>query len=299
MRERGNRGKVRRSRGLMLAVASLAAVTALAPVAADAKKKKKKGKPAVTRTAGVPFAQASNASSSATCPKGTHVSGGGFTVTPSFTPPSTGLLSVNSTSHATGNRTWTGAGSAYQAPTASGSFTAVARCTNNRRGGIAVRGDSQVSLQPAEARNLVFNCPAGTHVLNGGYAGQGLASFATQLSSARIVVNSAQAPSAATVTGYASCEQNRKGRSVSQVAAVAQITDDARASADATCSKKKFVIGGGFVITPLPPGNVPFAPVDESTPVGKRAWHVGVYAHPAYTMPPGSALQTIAYCKKA
>jgi hypothetical protein len=293
-------------------VSVLAVSVALAP-AAEAKKKK--GKTAVTRSASTPFTQSSNATTTATCPKGMHASGGGFAVSPNFTPPNTGLRSLNSTSHQSGVRTWNGGGSAYASPTASGSFTTYARCESNSRGHVTVRASSDASLQPAFAQSLIFNCPPGTHVLTGGVSGSSLASFAFNVASARIVVvasrrtgqgqwtvtafNNEDSPAAATVTGYATCERNAKGRSISTASATVPVADNARTSADATCSKKKYAIGGGFVVTPLPPGNIPFVGIDESAPVGKRGWHVGLHEFVPFTLPAGSALQTIAYCKKS
>lgn len=296
--------------------AVLAALVALAPVA-DAKKKKKGKSPAVTRSATTPFTQGSNASATASCPKGTHISGGGFSVSPTFDPNSTtGLRSMNSTSHAASNKSWTGGGSAYSTPTASGSFTTFARCERDSRGALAVRSSSDVTVNPGVGQNMVFNCPATTHVLTGGYAGPSLGTFNFAAASARIVVlasrrtgpgqwtisayNNSASPAAVTLTGYAVCARNGKGQSVSQASTFQPISDNARTSADATCSKKKYMVGGGFVVSPATfPGSVPFIAVDENQPVGKRGWHTALHEFVPFALPAGSTLQAIAYCKKS
>lgn len=281
-----------------------------------AAKKKKQKKPAVTRSASAAFAQASNASATAACPKGTHISGGGFTVSPNFTPPGTGLRSMNSTSHPSGNRSWTGGGSAYATPTASGGFTTFARCESNAKGQLAVRSSSSVSISPGAGQNMIFNCPPTTHVLTGGYAAPSLGAFAFAAASARIVVlasrrtgtgqwtisayNNSSSPAAATLSGYVVCALNGKGRGVSQASAFQPVVNDSRTSADATCTKKQYAVGGGFVVSPATfPGSVPFVGVDEFQPVGKRGWHTALHEFVPYGLPPGSTLQTIAYCKKA
>jgi len=280
------------------------------------KKKKKKKNPAVTRSASSPFTQSSNAAATASCPKGTHVSGGGFSVSPNFEPATTtGLRSMNSTSHPASNRSWTGAGSAYATPTATGSFTTFARCESNSKGQIAVRSSSSDSIPPGVGQNMIFNCPPTTHVLTGGYAAPSLGAFAFAAASARIVVlasrrtgpgqwtisafNNSSAPAAATLTGHVVCALNGKGRGVSEASAFQPVVNDSRTSADATCSKKKYAVGGGFVVSPATfPGSVPFIGVDEFQPVGKRGWHTAL--HELFlAVPPGSTLQTIAYCKKA
>jgi hypothetical protein len=303
-----------RRRVIALSLVALVSVGALAP-AVDAKKKKKKKSAAVTRSAAVPFAQGSNASVTAACPKGTHVTGGGFVVSPNFDPgTTTGLRSMNSTSHPSGKKTWTSGGSAYSTPSASGTFTGFARCEKDSAGKLAVTANSTATVSPGAGQNMAFNCPPGTHVISGGYAGQSLGAFNFAIASARIVVlgsrrtgpgqwtisayNNSSAPASATLTGYASCELNGKGQAVSEASAFAPVVDNGRTVADATCSKKKHVVAGGFLVSPATfPGDVPFIGVDESQPTGSRGWHVGLHEFPPFTLPPGSSLQATAYCK--
>lgn len=317
MRGRDHDGLGRRRRAAVaLSLAALLSLTALAPVADAKKKKKKKGAPAVTRSTAVQFAQASNATATTACPKGTHVTGGGFVVAPNFNPgTTTGLRSMNSTSHPSGNKSWTSGGSAYATPSASGSFTGFARCEKNSAGKLAVVANSTATISPGAGQNMTFNCPPGTHIISGGYSGQSLGSFNFAAASARIVVlgssrtgaghwtisayNNSSAPASATLTGYAACEQNGKGQSVSEASAFAPVVDNGRTVADAACSKKKHVVSGGFLVSPATfPGTVPFIGVDEFQPTGKRGWHVGLHEFPAFTLPPGGSLQATAYCKK-
>jgi len=305
----------RRRAAAVLSLAALASLAAMAP-AVDAKKKKKKGSPAVTRSSAVPFTQASDATVTTACPKGTHVTGGGFVVSPNFDPNSTtGLRSMNSTSHPSGNKSWTSGGSAYATPPASGSFTGFARCEKDSVGKLAVTANSTATISPGAGQNMAFNCPPGTHAISGGYSGPSLGAFTFAIASARIVVlgsrrtgagqwtisayNNSSSPASATLTGYATCELNGKGQSVSEASAFAPVVDNGRTVADATCSKKKHVVSGGFLVSPATfPGSVPFIGVDENQPTGKRGWHVGLHEFPPFALPPGSSLQATAYCKK-
>jgi hypothetical protein len=317
MRGGDHDGMGRRRRAVVvLSLAALVSLTALAPAAEAKKKKKKKGSPAVTRSASAPFTQSSNATVTAACRKGTHVTGGGFTVSPNFNPgTTTGLRSMNSTSHPASNKTWTSGGSAYATPPASGTFTGYARCEKDSAGKLAIRASSTATITPASGQNMTFNCPPGTHVVSGGYAAASLGAFTFAAASARIVVlgsrrtgpgqwmisafNNSNSPAAADLTGYALCELNGKGQSVSEASAFAPVVDDGRTAADATCSKKKHVVSGGFLVSPATfPGSVPFIGVDEFQPSGKRGWHTALHEFVPFALPPGSALQTIAYCKK-
>src|SRR5215211_5122593 len=130
------RGALRRRVGLT-AVAALAGVMALGVASpAVAKKKKKKAQPAVTVSSPVPFASSATASASATCTGKTHVSGGGFAVSPNFTPDpntfgGTGIRSVPTATNPSGPKAWTAAAASFANPSASGTFTAFARCERN------------------------------------------------------------------------------------------------------------------------------------------------------------------------
>lgn len=308
----GRDARVRRRRAAVaLALAALASLAAVAH-AVDAKKKKKGGSVASTRSASSPLAAGGTATATANCKGKTHATGGGFSVAPNFTPPATGLRSLPTLDGPLGNKGWTSSAAAYTNPAASGALTGFVRCEKDTAGKVVIRTNSSVPLGPGIGQNLVFNCPPGTHVISGGFAGEGPTNLAS-LATFRIIVlqsrrtgpgqwtvtayNRTGAPTA-TVTGYAVCELNGKGQAVSEVSTFTALTNDARAVGDPSCSKKKHVVSGGFLVTPLPPGNVPVIGVDETQPVGKRSWHTGLHEFPTFALPPGSSLQAVAYCKK-
>jgi hypothetical protein len=302
---------------VVLVLAALVALGGLGPAAAGAKKKGKA--PATTRTAFTGLAAGGTATATAACPGKTHASGGGFAVSPNFVPPNTGLSSWTTTSFPSQNKAWTAAGSAFTNPGASGSFTTFARCESNTLGRIALRASSSGTLSPGQFQTFTFNCPPGTHVISGGYAGDGPTDLGHPngwridvLQSQRTAKGqwtistfdraSTPPPSApATLTGYVVCERDAKGLRVGEVAASAPIADNARVAADPTCPKKQHVISGGFLISPLPAGvgaQVPIISLDEFRPVGRRTWHAGLYEWVAAGLPPGKSLQAIAYCKR-
>jgi hypothetical protein len=288
-------------------------LTDLGATAAKKKKKKKKqGPAAATQSAPVAFASGTTVSAVASCAGKTHISGGGFGVSPSFTPPSTGLRSVTSTSHPTGDTTWNASGSAFSTPLASGSFTTYARCENNSLGKLAGILSSSVTLAPASAQTFTFNCPPGTHVLSGGYAGAGLGGFTYSLANLRIILlqshrtgpgqwvvqalNSSNSPAASPVTGFALCERDARGRTISEASTFTALVNDARATGDPTCTGKTHAISGGFVISPNGVGTVAATAIDEFQPVGNQTWHVGLHELVNANLPPGSSLQSYAYC---
>src|SRR5262245_57110198 len=90
----------------IIAVAALAALLALgvaSPAAAKKKKKKQAVVPAVTASSASPISSGSTGNASASCTANTHVSGGGWAVSPHFDQSSTsGLRSLNTTSTAIG-----------------------------------------------------------------------------------------------------------------------------------------------------------------------------------------------------
>lgn len=308
----------RRSTAIAVCLAALAAFGGLTPTVAEAKKKRAKA-PASTRSASASLISGGTATATAACGGKTHVTGGGFAVAPNFAPPSTGLRSWTTTSFPSANKSWTATGSAFANPAASGSFTTFARCETNTLGKIALRASSSTTLSPGEFRSLTFNCPPGTHVITGGYAGDGptdlnhsngwridiLQSQRTTKGQWTISVfdrgSTPPASAPASITGYVVCERDAKGLRVSEVAASAPLAENARAAADPTCPKKQHSVSGGFLISPLPAGvgaQVPIVSLDEFQPVGRRTWHTGLYEWVAAGLPPGKSLQAIAYCKR-
>ena len=299
---------------LAVAVAFAFAFGALGAEAGAKKKKPKPKNPGTTVSAPLTIASSTSVNGTATCPGKTHATGGGFAVSPSFTPPSTGVRSLSSTSHPSGARSWAAGGSAYASPVASGRFTTFARCERNTAGRIAVRASSSLTIAPGSGQNIVFDCPASAHVISGGYSGPGLGAFTSDLQSHRVVIlqsrrtgvgqwtisafNNPQAPGAVTLTGYAVCEANAKGSAVTESASPATpVIDDARTVADAACTGRRHSVAGGFLVSHAFPGAVPLVSVDETNPVGKAGWHVGLWEFPTVILPAGATLQTFVYCK--
>ena len=300
----------RRGATVVMALAALVSLAAVAP-AADAKKKKKKAGSATTKSAFTAFTAGTAVSGTPTCKGKSHATGGGYAVAPNFAPPSTGLRTLPLSSSPSGSKRWTGSSAAFTVPSASGSFTSFVRCESNNQGSIALRASSSSTYQSGEYKNLVFNCPKGTHVIAGGFAGDGPANLASpatfrilQLGSRRtgsrqwtVSAFNRNGGPPATVTGHVVCERNAKGDRVSEVSSVAQVVNDSRVAIDPTCPKGKHVVSGGFFLS-IGATIVPLASVDEFQPVGKRGWHVGLFEFPGAALPPeGSQLTGYAYCK--
>jgi len=301
-----------------VALAALAAMLAFAALGGDAEAKKKKKKPinpASTVTSVLTMGSSTSVAGAASCPGKTHATGGGFAVAPTFTPPSTGLRTLNSTSNPSGTQGWATGGSAYASPIAAGQFTTFARCERNTAGRISIRASSSLTLAPGAGQSIVFDCPSSSHAISGGYAAPSLAAFSTAFSSHRIVVvqsrrtgrgqwtisayNNPNSPASANLTGYAVCELNAKGSAVTQAASsLAPVINDGRTAADATCTGKTHSVSGGFLVSHAFPGAVPLVSVDESHPVGRRGWHTGLWEFPQVILPASTSLQTFVYCKK-
>jgi hypothetical protein len=300
-----------------IAVAALAAMLSLA-VGSQAVAKKAKS-PASTRSSSVPLAVGGNATATAACTGKTHATGGGFAVSPPFTPPASGVRSWTTTSNPAGVKTWTAAATAFTSPTTPGTFTAFARCESNALGRLAVTASSSATLSPGEIRTLSFQCPPRTHVISGGYAGDGPTDPANAngwrldiLESERTGTGvwsitafdrvSTPPPTAgANLTGFVVCEFDQKGVRVGQITASAPLVQNARASADPTCPKGQHAVSGGFVISPLPGAVgsvVPVVSIDQSQPSGNRSWHVGLHPWLTSSLPPGESLGATAYCKR-
>jgi hypothetical protein len=288
-------------------------------------KKKGKSKSPTTKTATAPFASGTAAAATASCTGKSHATGGGFSVTPPFVPDpasinGTGLRNVGVASIPSGSKGWLGSSAALTSPVASGAINAFARCEPNTLGQIVVRASSSATLVPGEARTLNFVCPSDTHVISGGYSTDPPLVF-NNINGWRVTIlqnqrtakaqwsvtgfnRSAGAPanSPSTLTGYAVCEKNGKGQSISESSASAPVLDNQRSVADPSCGGKKHSVAGGFVISPLPAGlgaGIPVVFVDESQPSGKKGWHFGLHEWSNANPPPDQkSLIGIVYCKK-
>jgi hypothetical protein len=282
--------------------------------AAAAKTISKKKLKVNTKSTAVSFGSGTTVGAQAACTGKTHLTGGGFAVAPGFNA-GTGLRSLNPISHPVDTKTWNAGGSAFTAPAASGSFTTFARCEGNALGKLVTTLTGATTIPPDFGQVMNFVCAPGTHVISGGYSGTLPNNLNSPGLGTRIIVlqnqrtgtgqwtvagfNNMGGGVTAALTGYATCEADGKRRTVTEASAVAPIGDNVRSAADATCTGKKHVVSGGFLLSPAVfPGPALYASVDESNPVDKKGWHVGLYEYPEVGLPPGSNVATYAYCKK-
>jgi hypothetical protein len=303
-----------------IGVAVLAALLALGVTSpAVAKKKKKKVQPAITTTAAAPLSSAGSASATANCSGRTHISGGGYAVTPHLTfNPGAGLNSLSSTSIPVGATAWNAKADAFAVPPASGSLTTMARCESNSLSSIGIVVTGSATVAPGTAANLQIQCPAGTHVVGAGYDGTGLAAYTLMNQNLRILILQSRRtalnewtitafensvgtnPPSGTVNVAAICERNARGRSIGEVTAFSPFGNASRASGDPTCPAKQHVLSGGYSLSPLPSsgGSPPVVGIDEFEPVGKSTWHLGLHTIPTQPQPAGSSVATYAYCAR-
>lgn len=262
----------------------------------------------LTKTASVALPPESSRSATATCPVGTHSTAGGFSVTPLGTP-GTGFQSVTQVSARRGARPWkvtTGAEGTNPPAT----MTAHVRCERRRDGRIVVPLTANETVNPGFAQTFDFTCPPQTRPAGAGWSvDDPFNGDLTTTSNLLVIQNRRLDFNTWRVTGLVRngsnssdftvtvvCETITRKRLV-QRTAIDAFGDNERASATATCRKRTHVVAGGFVINPLPPGTVPFAPMDYNAPVGNRQWRVDLY-DTASGLPPGSSLITYAYCRR-
>jgi hypothetical protein len=301
-------------------VAAKSRTVSLAPTdpgAIASKKGKKKRAPARTVSASAPLSPGGLQTATANCPGGTHVSGGGWSVSPPFTPNGldtapggTGTRITHLQSQSSGNVSWTAGAAAFATPAVAGTFTSIARCESNSLGKTVggVFGTTTVPVSQGTTVNL--NCSPGTHVVTGGFSLSPAGNLAVfdafrpvVVASRRFdvdtwqvhVVNPTGSPSVATLFSNVVCERNARGVSVTEALSVVPVINNARTSATATCTGKTHVVGGGFLLSPL---TGPAVGIDQMQPVGGKAWQVGLYEYPNFALPAGSSLAAYSYCKK-
>jgi hypothetical protein len=301
----------------LIGVAALTALLAFGVTSpAVAKKKKKKNPvPAISTTAVSPMSSAGTASATANCAGKTHLSGGGYVVSPHYEPSNnSGLRTETSTSVPLGVTAWNAKSDAFQAPVASGSLTAVARCESNTLSQIGTVVSGTATVPSGTLDNLQIQCPSGTHVVSGGYDGTGLGTYVNGFGAFRIFIlqsrrtalnqwtisafESSVNPASGTINVSALCERDAKGRSINEVSALAPFGNNSRASADASCPAKQHVLSGGFILSPIPSnmGSPPIVGIDEFEPTSNSTWHLGLQSFGA--QPGGSSVATYAYCAK-
>lgn len=289
--------------GLALAVCAAPAAAGKIP---DAK----------TTSASVALAPGAVQAATAQCPKKMHVSGGGFAVSPLFSQngtsarsDDTGTQSSDLISTFTGRRAWTATGAAFTTPPVVGTFQAIARCEKNSLGRLTSIESGSTAIAPGTSSTVGVTCPVSSHVASGGYSA-GPTGNLTDPTAFRLLVvesrrsdrrrwefvavNPAGAASAGTLSVAALCESDL-ARPAVEISRSSVIADNARTAATAACSGKKHVVAGGFLISPFVG---PAASIDQSLPLAKKTWLVGLYEAPGFSLPAGSTLTTYAYCKK-
>jgi len=281
------------------------------PVAqASAKKGRKPRARATTRSAETPFSSGTTAAQTARCGGRSHLTGGGFAVSPPFG----GSRTTSVVSFPTDSKEWTASSSAFTTPPASGTFTAYARCESNRLGK-TIQLSLSGTVPPGQVTTALLDCPGRTHAVGGGHAGTPPASLslADDASLRTFIFESrrrnirqwavtaytrSNSPVPAPFTGYVICERDGKGRNVTQESTIAAIVDNGRTAGDPRCGGKRHVVSGGWSVVDADATIAPAALFDESHPVGKKGWHVGMSEHPDIVLPASSTLESVAYCKK-
>jgi hypothetical protein len=298
-----------------LALAGALALCVLPPAALG----KGKGKSAVTVNSSIAIAPGTQQAATTSCAKKTHVSGGGWSVFPTFS--ANGQNAPNSGSGTRVNhlqsqplspKSWVTSVAALTAPAQAGTLTGIARCENNSLGKLAESVSGSSTIPISQSTTVDARCPQGTHVLTGGFSISPAVNLANPALPRFVVtesrrtdtqtwqvqmVNPLGSGSVATLVTNAFCERNAKGVSVSEAAAPAPIADNSRTAATASCTGKKHTVGGGFQISPVA-GTAPAVGIDQMQPSGEKAWLVGSYEYPGFNLPAGSFITAYSYCKK-
>lgn len=277
----------------------------------------KKRAPVSTSAAPVSLAPGGQVAATARCPKGTHVTGGGwgdslpYTANGTNSPADdTGLRIDHLQSQPGGLLSWTAGAAAFIAPGTSGSFSSIARCESKSVSRTLLGASGSSTLPVSQSATVGISCPKRTHVLAGGFSlspAGNLAdpvAFRPQILESRrrdarswelTVVNPAGSPADATIAGNTLCEVNGKGLGISERSATVPIADNSRATATASCTGKTHSVGGGFGVSPAVG---PAVGVDQMQPIGTKAWQVGLYEYPGFAVPGGATLTAYSYCRK-
>jgi hypothetical protein len=301
----------------LLGVAALAGMLMLAVASPTVAKKRKKVQAAVTTTSSTPLAPGAQTSATANCPNKTHVTGGGWSLAPTFSAngsnapaDGTGARITQLQSQPNGLTRWTAGAAAFNLPPTGGTFTSIARCESKGLGRtlLGVSGTSTVPI--GQESTIGLRCSTGTHVLSGGFSLSPPGNLADPVGFRAHVVESRRrdagtweidvvnpngAPGEATISAQALCELNAKGTAVTETSATAPIADNGRTTAVASCTGKTHSIGGGFLVSPTVG---PAVSIDQMQPIGAKGWQVGLYEYPGFNLPAGSTVAAYSYCKK-
>jgi hypothetical protein len=266
---------------------------------------------ATTRSSVVSISAGSTPAATAACTGKSHLTGGGFAVSPAFAPGASGPASSATASHPSDRKAWIASSSAFSIPPGSGTLTGFARCESNSLGKTTVRTLTG-AVGRGDTTTAILDCPRRTHAVGGGYAGTPHAGGAvsqlrtfflqSRRANTRQWAVTAFTPQFAALdtqfTGYVICERDGRGRRVTEESSISPVASDARTSGDASCGGSRHVVSGGFEITDADPVGAPVPFFDESHPVGKKTWHNGLWDSASVTLPAGTQMETFAYCKR-
>ena len=297
-------------RGVTVAVVAVV----LLAMAGEAMAKKAR---VTTASSPVALAPGGQQIATASCPKGTHVTGGGWLDSAPYTANGTnplgddsGLRIVPLQSQPVTLSLWTAGAAALTVPGTAGTYSAIARCESKSVSRIAITTVRSDIVQVSSEGTIDTRCPSGFHVLNGGFslspAGNlaDPAAFRAKVAESRRVaanawevdvVNPTGAASPATLNTNVICELNGKGVSLTERSAAAPLVDNSRVTATASCTGKTHTVGGGFLVNPKVG---PAVDVDQMQPTGRKGWQVGGYENPGFSLPAGSTLTAYTYCRK-
>lgn len=271
-----------------------------------------------TTNASIPFPPDTQQTTTATCPTGTHATGGGFQVSPGATPGSfPNTFTTNS--NFKDRRSWTVVSGATSA-SASGTLTASVRCERKRDGRIGILLPGSHTVTPdttapyaATGQGLNFICPPGTHPIGGGYsvdrpydpnaasnrwfATQNRRTGGTWTISGYLMGGPAASTPPAEFTGKVPCERNGV-RPLVERKVVVPYLENQRTTASAKCRRGTHVVSGGFAFSPIGEGSVPVPFVDQDVPTTNRTWAVSAYDSGTFATPAGSTMTVSAYCRK-
>jgi hypothetical protein len=293
---------------LLIAVLALAAATP-----ASAKKKA----PASTAISSTPLAPGGQVSATARCPKGSHVTGGGWLDSAPYSANGTetlgddsGLRMIHLQSQPAGLTTWTAGAAAFTVPGTTGTYSSFARCERKSISRIAVTTPHTEVIPPSSQKTTGLACPKGTHVLSGGFSISppgnlaDPAAFRPKVAQSQRVSSTTWAFDLVNPTGFTSavtfvttveCELNQKGLNLTEQSSTVPLVDNSRATTTASCVGKTHTVSAGFLLTPTVG---PAVGIDQFGPTGQKSWQVGAYEYPGFTLPGGATISVFAYCRK-
>jgi len=274
-----------------------------------------------TTTSATPLPHGTSASLTATCPHGSHATGGGFATASGYDPQTgEGAQTFNQVSGPAGRHAWR-ATSASLPGSSDTTLSATVRCARDRLGDVVVSTEHG-ELQPGQATTLRARCGPTRRLVGGGYVVTPVYTPGPPSSGPRLMVLESHRSGKRDwlVTGvnlklsstdvYAGTLEVRAlcatgSGPVKAVSTAVPLSYDTRASAQAQCPPGFHTLSGGFALGPISAddsGHLLFLAgfVDASTPVGSSAWRVSALGRPWGNPANGSGtLTSLAYCERS